>query len=219
MIGLAEVEATVAWLPLDKRRTPPHPERPSAAGSTTSDPALDSLSSIQQLANDYLAALAAYKGRQTEQTGASGTRLDRDSLLKQATAGRMWIQFAADAEWPHTDPANHPIRREFQLPATTPYITAMKPPITPGETFLEEYLRPMRISQNAMARAIGGPPRTVNEIVLGKRAITPAMSIRFGAFFGQSDTFWHGSQGEYNFRSLARKRKQLVSGNPPATST
>ena len=68
----------------------------------------------------------------------------------------------------------------------------MKPPVTPGEILLEEYLKPMGISQNAMARAIGVPPRAINEIVLGKRAITPAMSIRFGAFFGQSDGFWHG---------------------------
>jgi hypothetical protein len=45
----------------------------------------------------------------------------------------------------------------------------------------------MGISQNAMARAIGGAPRAINEIVHGKRSITPQMSIRFGAFFGQSE--------------------------------
>ena len=100
----------------------------------------------------------------------------------------------------------------------TRYVTAMKSPVTPGEILLKEYLKPMAISQNAMARAIGVPPRAVNEIVLGKRAITPAMSIRFGAFFGQSDTFWHGIQVECDFRALARKRKQLVSGIQPATS-
>jgi addiction module HigA family antidote len=94
----------------------------------------------------------------------------------------------------------------------------MKSSITPGEILLEEYLRPMGISQNAMARAIGVPPRAINEIVLGKRAITPSMSIRFGAFFGQSDTFWHGIQVEYDFRSLNRKRLQLISGIQPASS-
>lgn len=86
----------------------------------------------------------------------------------------------------------------------------MKPPITPGEILLEEYLKPMGISQNAMARAIGVSPRAINEIVLGKRAITPAMSIRFGAFFGQSDTFWHGLQVECDFRALAGQRKRLT---------
>ena len=58
--------------------------------------------------------------------------------------------------------------------------------ITPGEILLEEYLKPMGISQNAMARAIGVAPQTINEIVHARRSITPAMSIRFGAFFGQS---------------------------------
>jgi addiction module HigA family antidote len=67
----------------------------------------------------------------------------------------------------------------------------MTPPITPGEILLEEYLQPMGISQNAMARANGVAPRAINEIVLGKRAVTPAMSIRFGAFFDQSPEFWH----------------------------
>jgi len=59
----------------------------------------------------------------------------------------------------------------------------MKPTITPGEILFEEYLKPMGISQNAMARAIGVAPRAINEIVHGKRSITPQMSIRFGAFF------------------------------------
>ena len=86
----------------------------------------------------------------------------------------------------------------------------MNPPITPGEILLEEYLLPMGISQNAMARAIGVPPRAVNEIVLGRRAITPAMSIRFGAFFGQTPEFWHGLQVECDFRALAKKQKQLT---------
>ena len=54
----------------------------------------------------------------------------------------------------------------------------MQEPITPGEMLLEDYLRPMSISQNAMARAIGVSPRAINEIVHGKRSITPAMSMR-----------------------------------------
>jgi len=94
---------------------------------------------------------------------------------------------------------------------------SMNPPITPGEILLEEYLQPMGISQNAMARAIGVAPRAINEIVLGKRAITPAMSIRFGAFFGQSPEFWHGIQVECDFRSLAKKQKQLTAKIRPAT--
>lgn len=92
----------------------------------------------------------------------------------------------------------------------TLYAIIMRDSITPGEILLEDYLKPMGISQNAMARAIGVSPRAINEIVHGKRSITPAMSIRFGAFFGQSDEFWHGVQVECDFRALANERKQLV---------
>lgn len=86
----------------------------------------------------------------------------------------------------------------------------MKIPITPGEILLEEYLNPMGISQNAMARAIGVAPRAINEIVKGRRSITPAMSIRFGAFFGQSEQFWHGIQVECDFRALHRQKNDLT---------
>lgn len=86
----------------------------------------------------------------------------------------------------------------------------MKPPIIPGEILLEEYLQPMGISQNAMARAIGVAPRAINEIVHGKRSITPQMSIRFGAFFGQSEDFWHGIQVECDFRALKKEKPGLT---------
>lgn len=92
----------------------------------------------------------------------------------------------------------------------------MKPPMSPGEILLRDYLEPMGISQNAMARAVGVPPRAINEIVLGKRAITPAMSIRFGAFFGQSPQFWHGIQVECDFRALAGKVRRLTARITPA---
>jgi addiction module HigA family antidote len=92
----------------------------------------------------------------------------------------------------------------------------MNPPITPGEILLEEYLKPMGISQNAMARAIGVAPRAINEIVHGKRSITPQMSIRFAAFFGQSEEFWHGLQVECDFRALRSKSKEIAKSVRPA---
>ena len=94
----------------------------------------------------------------------------------------------------------------------------MNNPITPGEILLEEYLKPMGISQNAMARAIGVSPRAINEIVHARRSITPAMSIRFGAFFGQSDEFWHGIQVECDFRKLADEKDKLTSCIKPASA-
>ncbi len=89
--------------------------------------------------------------------------------------------------------------------------------MTPGEILLEEYLKPMGISQNAMARAIGVPPRAVNEIVLGRRSITPAMSIRFGAFFGQPEKFWSSLQMDSDFRALAGKHKRLTAAIRPSS--
>jgi len=94
----------------------------------------------------------------------------------------------------------------------------MNEPITPGEILLEEYLKPMGISQSAMARAIGVAPRTINEIVRGRRSITPSMSIRFGAFFNQSDQFWKGIQIECDFRDLANDRLRIIDGIQPAAS-
>ena len=94
----------------------------------------------------------------------------------------------------------------------------MNPPVTPGEILLEEYLKPMGISQNAMARAIGVSPRAINEIVHGRRSITPVMSIRFGAFFGQPDQFWHGIQVECDFRQLAKDKARLIAGIQPAST-
>ncbi len=81
----------------------------------------------------------------------------------------------------------------------------MNPPITPGEILLEEYLIPMGITQKAMANDIDVSPNVIDEIIQGKRSITPAMSIRFAAFFGQSDEFWHGLQIECDSRKLARE--------------
>jgi len=90
----------------------------------------------------------------------------------------------------------------------------MTPPITPGEILLDEYLTPMGISQNAMARAVGVAPRAINEILRGHRAITPVMSIRFG----QTPEFWHGLQVECDFRALVKKQKQLTAKIRPARS-
>src|SRR5437868_5330218 len=86
---------------------------------------------------------------------------------------------------------------------TTIETTAMKrlPNIHPGEILLEEFLNPMSISQNALARATGVPPRRINEIVLGKRAITADTALRLAAFFGTSEGFWLGLQADFDLES------------------
>ncbi|MGH8618442.1 MAG: HigA family addiction module antitoxin [Burkholderiales bacterium] len=70
--------------------------------------------------------------------------------------------------------------------------------IHPGEILLEEFLVPMNLSQNALARAIGVPPRRINEIVLGKRAISADTALRLARTFGTSEGFWLGLQADYD---------------------
>lgn len=72
------------------------------------------------------------------------------------------------------------------------------PNIHPGEVLLEEFLLPMQISQNALARATGVPPRRINEIVLGKRGVTADTALRLAKAFGTSEGFWLGLQADYD---------------------
>jgi addiction module HigA family antidote len=70
--------------------------------------------------------------------------------------------------------------------------------IHPGEVLLEEFLVPMNISQNALARAAGVPPRRINEIVLGKRGVSADTAVRLARAFGTSERFWLGLQVDYD---------------------
>ena len=76
--------------------------------------------------------------------------------------------------------------------------------IHPGEVLLEEFLNPLAISQNRLARAMGVPPRRINEIVHGKRAITADTALRLAAALGTSEKFWLGLQADYDLDN-ARK--------------
>jgi len=71
-------------------------------------------------------------------------------------------------------------------------------PIHPGEILLEEFLKPMGLSQNQVALRIGVPARRINEIVLGKRGITADTALRLGRYFGMSPQFWLGLQMDYD---------------------
>jgi len=86
----------------------------------------------------------------------------------------------------------------------------MANPIHPGEILLEEYLKPLGVSRNQLARPLRITPKTILEIVLGKRGISPQMSIRLGKFFGQSARFWLNLQTEYDFRCALRAEKRLT---------
>jgi len=79
------------------------------------------------------------------------------------------------------------------------------PLVTPGEILLEEFLKPMELSQNALARAIRVPPRRINEIVLGLRAITADTDLRLARYFGMSEGFFLGLQTDYDLRAKKRE--------------
>ena len=72
------------------------------------------------------------------------------------------------------------------------------PPIHPGEILMDEFLKPMGISQYRLAKDITVPPRRINEIVHGKRSISADTALRLGRFFGMSPQFWLNLQTRYD---------------------
>jgi antitoxin HigA-1 len=77
----------------------------------------------------------------------------------------------------------------------------------PGDILMEEFLKPMVLSQTALARAIGVPPRRINEIVLGKRAITADTDLRLARYFGVSEGFFLALQADHD---LMERRRQIA---------
>ncbi len=75
-------------------------------------------------------------------------------------------------------------------------------PIHPGEILLEEFLKPMEISQYRLSKDISVDPRRVNEIVHGQRAISADTALRFGRYFGTSPQFWLNLQSHYDLEVL-----------------
>jgi antitoxin HigA-1 len=94
------------------------------------------------------------------------------------------------------------------------------PPIHPGEVLLEDFLKPMQISQYHLAQAIGVPPRRINEIVHGKRGITADTALRLGRVFGMEAQFWMNLQTRYDLETtrtaLADTTKSSASSAGPA---
>ncbi len=71
-------------------------------------------------------------------------------------------------------------------------------PVHPGQVLLEEFLKPMGLSQNQLASSVCVSPRRINEIVLGKRRITANTALRLARYFGMSAQFWLGLQMDYD---------------------
>ena len=77
--------------------------------------------------------------------------------------------------------------------------------IHPGEILLEEFLTPLNISQNKLARDIGVPPRRINEIILAKRSVTADTDLRLSRALGTSEGFWLGLQMDYDLEERKRE--------------
>jgi len=88
----------------------------------------------------------------------------------------------------------------------------MKKPLKnahPGEVLLEEFLKPLDVSQNRLARAVNVSPRRINEILHGKRSVSADTAVRLSRFFGTSEKFWLGLQNDYDLEE-ARQKVDLV---------
>jgi antitoxin HigA-1 len=81
-------------------------------------------------------------------------------------------------------------------------------PPTPGEILLEEFLKPLDLSQYRVAKSINVPPRRINEIIHGQRAITADTALRLGKYFGNSAQFWMNIQTWYDLE----KEKDKAAG-------
>lgn len=94
----------------------------------------------------------------------------------------------------------------------------LMPPIHPGEILLEEFLKPMGISQYRLAKTIGVPHRRVNEIVHGTRRITPGTGIRISKALGMSEQFWVGLQLNYDIEVERDKHHAEIDAIRPLES-
>lgn len=83
-------------------------------------------------------------------------------------------------------------------------------PIHPGEILLDEFLEPMGISQYRLAKDIGVPPRRINEIVQGKRAISTDTALRLSRYFDLSERFWLNLETRYNIEIEKDKLKDRL---------
>ncbi len=83
-------------------------------------------------------------------------------------------------------------------------------PIHPGEILNKEFMKPHNLSQNALARALGVPPRRINEIVMEKRSISADTALRLARFFGTTAELWAGLQADYDLRLVRYEKEKQI---------
>ncbi|MDY0096549.1 MAG: HigA family addiction module antitoxin [Candidatus Vecturithrix sp.] len=92
-------------------------------------------------------------------------------------------------------------------------------PIHPGEILLEEFLKPFNISQYRLAKDIHVPPRRINEIVHGTRAVTPDTALRLSRYFGLSERFWMNLQSRYDLETAKDQLAERIQSEVPVFVT
>jgi addiction module HigA family antidote len=93
---------------------------------------------------------------------------------------------------------------------TTRIAPRVLPNIHPGEILALEFLEPLGLSQSGLARALGVPPRRINEIALRRRALTPDTALRLARYFGTSERFWLGLQLDYDLEEARRGAGEAI---------
>lgn len=111
---------------------------------------------------------------------------------------RINDQWRVCFEWRESDVYNVEVVDYHEDTAMTEH---RLPPIHPGEILLEEFLKPMHISQYRLAKDISVPARRINEIVQGKRAMSADTALRLSRYFGLSERFWINLQARYNLET------------------
>ena len=83
-------------------------------------------------------------------------------------------------------------------------------PVHPGEILLEEFMKPLGLSQNRLGRDLGVSPRRINEIVHGKRSVTADTALRLSRYFGTSAEFWLGLQSDYDLDTASDRLAERI---------
>jgi addiction module HigA family antidote len=91
-------------------------------------------------------------------------------------------------------------------------------PVHPGEILLEEFLKPLSVSQYKLAKELGVPPRRINEIVHGQRRISADTALRLARFFGTSERFWINLQARYDLEAEKDRLGDALDGIRPLSA-
>ena len=105
--------------------------------------------------------------------------------------------------------------REVRPPIAREELPPNRPPTHPGEMLLEEFLKPMNLTQRELAKAIHVPYQRVNEIVYGKRGVTPATALRLARFFGMSAGFWMNLQLRWDLYHAQQAEAEALAAIQP----